>query len=376
MEGTRERILTGLCAVMMLPQGRPSIEILGFHLVESQGQKRSLEIESQRARVYKAEELTALDAVRSLVWGQGLKPFRVTGDSAVVHSVSQDLEIYPNAQVVSPDGFIFKTASVLYKASDRLILGEENVEATQVGSKRDADIKLTGKGLTIHLAKNTYEIRRNVRADQKLSANKPLSIVSQNLVIHPDSGSAVFTRKVSVKSPDFALKGDRLTVHFEKKSEDAPYTARRLVMGGLKPDAKDRIEAEMKAMKIRSRGLVIDLDPDHGSLTKSEAVGEAEAVTDEGVSMRADTLITDTEDGRNRVTMKGNVTILTQKRKGQCEEATFYPDTGDIILNRIASVTNDTQTLEGERIRFSTKSADVFVEKARGTMERKDLGGR
>ena len=104
----RSPLWNALFAVMAIPTTRPSIEIFGFHLVESQEERRSLEISSQKARVYKTENLMTLDAVRTLFWGKGPRPFEVRGDFALVNSDTQDLEIPTHANVMSPDGFLLK----------------------------------------------------------------------------------------------------------------------------------------------------------------------------------------------------------------------------------------------------------------------------
>ncbi|MBS1984015.1 MAG: LPS export ABC transporter periplasmic protein LptC [Bdellovibrionales bacterium] len=370
-------IMAALWAVMAMPQGRPSIEINGFHLVEAQTEKRTMEIEARKAKVYREEKLMTLDAVRTLVWGQGPKPFEVRGDMAIVNSDTQDMEIHKNARVLSPDGFIFRTDILYYDATNRLIQSEEPVEGTQTGNRNGSDLRIVGRGLLINLKKNSYEIKRNVRTDQRISKNKSLNIVANNLVIDPDAHLAVFTRKVQVKATDFQLKGERLIADFQKKDDQSPLTVRELKLDSphaTKPNAPgQRISADLKSMKVRSRGLNILMDPEQGSMSRAEAIGEAEAETSDGTKMHSDTLISDTDNGRNRVRMHGHVTIYTGERKGMCEEAVFYPDSGDIVLERVASVTNDKQVLEGEKIRFSTKTSDIFVERARGSMDRKDL---
>jgi len=68
------------------------------------------------------------------------------------------------------------------------------------------------------------------------------------------------------------------------------------------------------------------------------------------------------------------VNIFTGERTATSEFARFYPDTGDIHLERVAAVKKGDQLIEGERIRFSTKNSEVRVEKAKGRVGRQDLG--
>ena len=370
----RSPLWNALFAVMAIPTTRPSIEIFGFHLVESQEERRSLEISSQKARVYKTENLMTLDAVRTLFWGKGPRPFEVRGDFALVNSDTQDLEIPTHANVMSPDGFLFKTTDLAYKADKRLISSDQLVEGRQVGgAKREAgsNVKITGKGLLINLPENTYEIKSSVRTEQKTGPDKSLVITASNLVIYPDNQNARFTKIVQVKSPEFRLRGDRLVTTFDRADPEGPLSIRQLVMDS--PQPKQKISAELKSLKIVSRGLTIDIDPKGGGLQKSEAIGQAEAETTDGIRMLAESLISDTEAGASRIRLKGNVSIFTGQRKGTCQDALFYPDTGEIVLEHGASVTHEDQLIQGEKIRFSTKRSDIVVEKVRGSMDHKKM---
>jgi LPS export ABC transporter protein LptC len=366
-----------LAAVIAAPQGQPNIEITGFHLVESQGRRRSIEIQARKAFVFKKQNLMTLDAVRSLAWGRETqKPFEITGDSALVNSETQDLELLERARVVSPDGFVFRTKGLFYNAANRLITAEGEVDASQVANRQDSALSLTGRGLLIDLAKNSYEIKNRVRTEQlakKTSNANALTITSRQLLIQPDDKLATFTRDVSVHSANFTLKGDKLLVHLEKASENSPFTAKKLVLGSREHDSRRRIEANLGSMTVQSKGLTVDLDPASGEIAMCEAVGQAEAATKDGVHMKSDTLISDKEGGRDRILLKGHVTIQTDDRTGTCQEAVFYPESGDIVLERIASVVAGTQVLEGDRIRLSTKHADIKVERAKGVMNRDDL---
>lgn len=359
-----------LAATLVMPTTRPAIEVQGFHMVESKGQKRSMEVEARKARVFKPENITALDIVRALVWGKSEKPFDINGEIALIDADTQDLEMPTRADILSPDGILFKTTDLLYEARARRIGSLNPVEAMQArSSARGAH--LTGKGLTIHLDENTYEILAQVRAEQSFAKGSSLVIQSKHLLILPDERGARFSRAVQVKSADVDLKGDRLMVYFEP-SEDGVLVARRMVLDS--PADSRPIQANLKSMKVRSKGLTLELDPAQGTLSRSEALGQVDAVTSDNIQLKAESLVSETVDGVARILLKDKVTILTGSRKGECEEATIYPDSGDIVLERLATVTEGDQVLHGERIRLSTKRSDIVVEKVKGSMDRKRLG--
>lgn len=361
-------------AFLAVPTGRPAIEVLGFHLVESTKDRRSLEIEANKARVYKPENLMSLDIVRTLVWGDSPKPFEVKGDYAVVNSETQDLEIPSQARVTSPDGLVFRTAELVYRADARTISSENPVEATPARSREEGDIRLTGRGLQINLNGETYEIRRSVRTQQRITKSKTMTILSSNLVIQPKENTAIFRRNIKVESPDLDVRGERLIVAFDRRGEDGPLMARRLEISDPgRRDDNGRIQANLKNLELSSKGLVINLRPGDGAVEKAEAIGQAEATTEDGIKMSAEKLTSTYKGDDQIIRLAGGVKILTGTRQGLCEEAIVYPASGDIVLERVASVTNDKQIIKGEKIRFSTKHSDITVEKVEGSMDKKDI---
>jgi lipopolysaccharide export system protein LptA len=244
--------------------------------------------------------------------------------------------------------------------------------------KGQDEAKLTGQGLSIDLNANTYEILQNVRSLQRSPGKSDLSIQSETLLIFPSSDKAVFSRKVQVVGKDFKLHGDRLTVDFQKSSnENSTFAAQKLLIDAGPKNPRGNIHADLSSMKITSNGLAIDLDTTGpGGVHRIEAVGQAVAQTNDGIEMRAQSLVSETVDGKNRIHMKDEVSITAGGRKGTCEEAFYYPESGDIVLATVATVSNESQILKGERIRFSTKNSDVTVERARGSVNKKELGLR
>jgi len=363
-----------LLAVLVVPQRRPAIEIKDFDFVESKEQKRTMQIRALKADLFKPEDIFLLDAPRVLAWGKARKPFEISGQTGVMNSNSQDLEIRTATKVLTPDGFEFKTRNLSYEATTQSLAGEDPVEMRSSGAaRRGSKLRLTGVGVRISLEKNLYEILRNVIAEQTVSPRNTLTVRSQRAEISPENNQAAFHREVTVKSTKLDLRGESLLVYF------ADSQPQKLVLGSKLPGAasapESRIQAALDGLNIRSQGLEVAFN-EAGDVRESQAFGNVLADTSDGTRLKAQKLQSDLSEGKQRLRLEGNVTIETGTRVATCEQALFFPETGDIYLERVASVKSGEQVLEGEKIRFSTRNSEVRVEGARGQVGRKQLGLR
>ncbi len=361
---------TLLLAALVMPHGRPTVEIQGFHMIESKMQKRNLELRADSARIFKAENLSVLDQILALLYGEKEEPFELRGRQGLLNTANQDFQIFGESQVLSPDGFLFKTTDAAYNATEKILTSNEKVEAhNEAAARKDASLRMTGQGLKIELIQKKYQILQNVVAEQKIAKGKGLEIKAQNATVYPDLHQAYFLRSVNVKSEALDLQGERLLILFDqqrpkKMTLDTP---------GLGTRPAQKIKAHVQNMRIECLGLNIEFAED-GSMKKSEAIGNVTSTTKDNVRMSAEKMTMDEVDGVQRILMSGKVEIYVDERHATCQEAQFFPATGDIILEKIASVKKGREVLEGELIRFSTKNNKVFVEKAKGQLHRSTLG--
>lgn len=359
-----------LLAVLVVPPRRPSIEVKDFDFVESKDRHRTVQIKARKADIYKPEDIVHLEAPRVLAWSASAKrPYEISGHTGVMNATSQDLEIHDSTTIQTPDGYEFKTKDLAYAARNKSLAGEDPVEVRPRGAIRRgaSQMNMTGNGVRIALDKNLYEILRNVRAEQKMSAANTLVVRSRKAEISPENHVASFFREVTVRSAKLDLRGDSLVIHFENS------VPRLLVLQSASP--KDRIQALLNGMDIRSRGLEVNFDG-AGEMLESQAIGDVDAKASDGTRLRSQRLRSDIADGKQRLRLEGKVTIETGTRVATCEQALYYPESGDILLEKIAAVRSGDQILEGERIRFSTRNSEVRVEGARGQVGRKQLGLR
>lgn len=361
---------------LAIPPGRPAIEINGFRMVEAKEAARQIELRARKARLYKPEEIMSLEQLEAQLWGKAKKPYILTGALGILDSASEDFKIFNATEVRTPDGYTFKTSNVKYNQNEHTLSTSDEVDAVPSSTRSPLRFKISGLGLFINLNTRQYEILKNVKTEQKLGPKNSISIRSQNVLINPESNQATFKNAVTVKSPTMNMKGERLQINFSNApseddegggAEEALLHPELLILDSPRASGQQNIKATIGDLKIVSKGLKIHLASD-GSVLQSEALGSVNGVTKDDVKLKAETLISDVYKGQQRIILKDNVEIITNDRLAHCEESQYFPDSGQIILEKVASVKTSEQLIEGEMITFSTRNSEIVVERAKGVL--------
>jgi LPS export ABC transporter protein LptC len=360
-----------LFAALAIPTGKPSIEINTFHLVESEKDTKAIELWSEKTRVFKPDDIMVLDNLTADFFNQNdPTPYRAKGKIGVFKNSTQDFKIFGESELLSPESYQFLTEDLLFKSDSKTLTSNSKVNAFPT-QKTGSGFKITGKGLQVWTLKSEYEIQSDVVAQQNSKDSGSITIASKSVLIQPRQNSAEFLKNIKVKSPDLELQGDKLEVRFNAESEGieslflSAAPSKILRSPGF-------ITAELPQLKLKSNGLKVYFSTS-GAFERSEAIGQASGQTQDGVLLEANKLESIKENGSNRIELKEKVKIVTEGRNATCEEATFFPDTGEIILYRTATIQKEDQLIEGEKIRFSTKNSEIRVERAKGTMDQKEL---
>lgn len=372
-----------LFVALSIPTGRPTIEIRDFHMVESKGSNRSVELWANTARVFKTEDLMVFDQLSADIWPEAsnredaeARPYRVTGEIGVLKSETEDFGVEGDSTVQSPDSYKFLTKNIVFNSSEKILQTDQRVDGGPTNTGAEG-FSISGNGLTIDTRQGWYRIHSSVKAVQKLdkSSGGDLNIRSQTALIWPNQNNAVFEKSVFVDSKDLSLKGGKLDVEFSKTQEQSPMRIKNLNLGptqGSKLATEQKIQAQVSDLKIQSEGLKVNFD-ENGNWIDTEALGGAQAHTEDGVKMFAEKLKSRKRENITVVELFKKVRILTDTKDATCEQAEFVPSTGEATLNRIASVKTNDQLIEGEIIKFSTKNSEIRVEKASGVLDKKQL---
>jgi lipopolysaccharide export system protein LptA len=382
--------LQALFAALIIPAGNPDIEIKNFNLVESRLMTRSMELQAQTAQLFQEERIGLLHKILSKIWSTQGSIYEVQADVAAIDTIKQDFRTEGKTTISTPDSYRLETRNVSYDATSKKMSGSEDVKLAPLSEGQISgaqDFRLQGKGLAVDLSKDIFRIEKAVRAEQKIDPKSSLKISSTSFEFDSVADRARFIDDVTVKHPQYNLKGRLLDLSFAASSalpaktthndaDAVPKEAKSLREMHLKasndPASNAKVQASIGSTSFTSKGFRMFFAPD-GAPSGSEAVGAAEAKLDNGITLKAERLYSFVEDDVQKIRMEKNVEIVTPTRTANCQEALFTPSTGDFVLERIASLSDAEQTIRGERIYFSTQNNTLRVEKATGKINREKV---
>lgn len=337
-------------------------------MVETAKDLRSFELNADYAGIYKSDNLLLLKSMFIKLWNDTRQEYQVRSKLGMMHVETKNFEIQEGGEVQTPEALVFRLKEATFNASKRELESKSRVSIKGAGQGNKAKLAIEGSQLLMNLNTGVYRLRSSVTAQQSLGKGNQMNIASREAIFQARDSKAMFENNVRVTTGNMNLEGDQLAVNFDTK--DGNLHPKEMLISSPK---RKKITAKSKTMNLYSEGFKILLD-DEGRFQESEAVGGVQALMGDGVQLNADFLNSKIENNREIIYLKGNVNIKTQDKIAKCEEAHYYPDTGDMQLDRLASVVKDGQVLEGERIRFSTKSSEVNVERVKGSIEPGTMG--
>ncbi|NCN28648.1 LPS export ABC transporter periplasmic protein LptC [bacterium] len=364
------RHLELLYAALVISSGLPDIQINNFHLVEAKNQAKQMEITSPKASVYQEEQISVLESPEAKVWGQNENPYTILANEGIIQTKTQDMTLQKNCTVTSPDGTVFQSENLFFDNKKGYLTSDEDVVASRKADQLSDTIEMTGKGLLIDMNTDVYHVLSNVRAQRRGKDKNDLRIFSKKSSIYPNRNKAIFMGTVRVYGQNMELNGDKLTAHLGNQKGNAGLDNLELEADN---EGNRKITAKLEKITLYSKAVKIKFDK-KGNFSQLEADGAVDAVTSDKIKMRSENLVYKIVDGKEKVLLKDSVEIQTTDRTAKCQEAEYFPDTGEIVLSRVATVKKGDQILRGEKIRFSIKNSQVFVEKASGEMLRQNLG--
>jgi lipopolysaccharide export system protein LptA len=376
-----------LFAALIIPAGRPDIEIKNFNLVESHLATRSMELQAGSAQLFQEERIGLLHKILAKIWSHQGSIYEIQAQVAAIDTLKQSFRTEGVTTISTPDSYRLETSDVSYDAETKTLRGSQDVRlAPLTGAQMQGaqNFKLQGRGLFVDLSRDLFRIEKSVRSEQKIDPKITLKITSKSFEFDSSAERARFVNDVTVTHPKYSMKGKILDLLFaqlpsppSKKDPDlessAPKMLREMFLqASTDPKSSAKVQAAVDTTTFLSKGFRILFGPD-GTPSGSEAIGAAEAKLDNGIVLRAEKLYSFIEDDVQKIRMEENVEIITPTRRAQCQQALFTPSTGDFVLEKIASLSDEEQTIRGERIYFSTKNSTLRVEKASGKINREKV---
>jgi LPS export ABC transporter protein LptC len=356
-------------ALMVLPSQTPDIEIKTFELLETEENWRSLELKSPHAEIFKKQELIGIENPDATIWNKAGNATKLKGSSGIINSQNGNVQVSGSAQIEAQNGMVFSTETIVFEnkmkivsSSDPVTGGSKSLRPTQQPS-----LEIKGTGLKVDIKTQSYSIESNVTAKQSHQQDF-FNIESESASIYPINNKAQFSGKAKVTSKTMQLTGESALLLLDSESSETKIKGIEMSSSTKDPSVLAKIEDFV----INSKGFQASFSK-NGSLVESKATGSVNAVAPSGVKMKAESLTMVPGNDGFTVNLERGVRITIDDRIATCEEAVYYPSSGNIILKKFASVIRKDQELHGDLIRLSTQNSEVTVEQASGTMSREAL---
>lgn len=350
-------------ALLVLPSQTPDIEVKTFELLETEQNLKSLELKSPQAAVYKTRDLIGIESPTATVWNKAGNPTLLSGKQGIIDSKSGNVQMVGTTQIEAQNGMIFRTDSMTFLSEAKKISTDNAVEGiSKTANAQSPSLRIAGTGLNVDIRTQSYTILSNVQARQAHSQDF-FAITSHSASIFPINNKAQFIGQAEVRSKKMQLKGDEALLILASGARETRVEGIEMSSG----QNESNVLAKIEDFVIHSQGFRASFNA-KGELLESRAMGSVNAVSPSGVKMAAQSLkLIPGRDGFV-VNLEQGVKITIDDRIATCEEAVYYPNTGNIVLKKFASVIRQDQELNGDVISLSTKNSEVVVEKASGTL--------
>lgn len=355
-------------ALIVLPSQTPDIEIKSFELLETEENWKSLELRSPQAEIFKSQNLVGIESPKAVIWNREGSPTSVSSESGIINSSNGNVQMSGATQIEAPSGMLFETVSITFLNKEKKIFTDNPVKGhSKTVKNQKPSLEIKGSGLEVDVKSQSYSILNNVVASQT-HATDFFNITSNTATIYPINNRAQFLGAASVKSKKMLLKGDNATLIMGNGAKEASIEG--IEMSSANGEAN--VFAKIDDFVIISKGFKASFNPT-GELKDSKATGSVDAVSPSGVKMNAQVLKLVPSPTGFVVNLEQGVKITIDDRIATCEEAVYYPSSGNIVLKKFASVVRKDQKLHGDLIRLSTNNSEIIIDKASGTLSRDAL---
>lgn len=191
----------------------------GMHMIETHEGSKEWELWSDKATSLKTKEILELEAVKAVLFSDSGVTFNVTGKTGTVQVKTKNLRVEGDVVTKSSNGYVFRTQSVDYESSQRMMKATHPVE--MIGPK-DPDgnaLSLTGVGMEAHLEENTMDILRDVKASKTVDAGKKVLIKSQRARFSAMDKTAKFMGDVVLDMENMRITGPVATFEYDKTTD-------------------------------------------------------------------------------------------------------------------------------------------------------------
>ena len=219
----------------------------GIHLVESQRGNRDWELFSESAQSYQGKSDWDLEGVKIHFYNSEVQDMTVTGKKGRIHSESKNMRIEGKVEVSTANGYVFLAPYIEYRASERLILCDEQVlvRGPNEGERRSLFLKATG--MRIPVTERKMYLEKNVTGEKLFPDQKVLKFSSQRAELLSSAQTAILRGQVTIQQ-------DLMTI----KSENASFTYSEKTRLFESLDLQGKVELREQSRRALSENLKVD----------------------------------------------------------------------------------------------------------------------
>jgi len=183
----------------------------GIELIESQGEKKMWELQSDMARKTKGKQDWQLDKVQVQFYGENQVQYECAGKSGFVSEDQQKLKIEGDVVITSSNGYILQTDVVYYHTKNHTIEGPKPSKLKGLPEKENqgGPLYMESELFDADLNTNVINMKKNVRGRKRLSDGRLMRIRSQVAQFSGQSNSALFRQDVVMDMETMMVTGPR-----------------------------------------------------------------------------------------------------------------------------------------------------------------------
>lgn len=183
----------------------------GIELIESQGEKKMWELQSDRARKTKGKQEWQLDKVHVQFYGKNQVQYKCVGNSGFVSEDQQQLKVEGDVVITSSNGYILHSDVVYYNTKNHTIEGPKPSKLKGLPEKENegGPLYMESELFDADLNTNVINMKRNVRGRKRLSDGRLMLIRSQTAQFSGQSNSALFRKDVVMDMETMTVTGPR-----------------------------------------------------------------------------------------------------------------------------------------------------------------------
>lgn len=215
----------------------PEQKMGGVHLVESQSGNRDWELFSTSAEGSRDAGTWKLNQVKILFYNKEKVEFTVTGDTGTIDEKSRDIAVLGNVVTRSENGYHFKTPSIFYSSTTRLIQSPEDVVMEGPPEKSLAGILLKGRKMKVSVDESKMWIQEQVSATKPEKEGKSFEILADGAEFSGKTNEARFLGSVRMNYDGMRLEGPEAAFLYSQATKLISAVA---VKGGVRVSDEDK----------------------------------------------------------------------------------------------------------------------------------------